>query len=757
MSLFGRKKAAKRDGGTKGQDDVPEIERGGAKGHGKRDRKQRKARRRHGADTMASVLSEAVQDECLDVFRQNRRFDFMRDGVLTHVGWGLNVEDIGGLSKKDAKDRSKGAIIEAINSNRISAMTTSELMDAGILLLIPNEGTLEAADEFVLLVNAPYRTFFVSDDGQTVDDDNAVEVSFADARDVLDGDVSITDLLCDHGYTPLMEDVNGNPGSSGPIEVQPGMTADADPEETSTMQPVEMPTRVQDDYAEPAPAQDDFDDLDDAIDEAIDEAEPAPAPMPAPAEPDPEPEPAPADPEPAPQPAPQPQGQDADPQPQGTDETNDEDASDVIDAAAYVNIVSKSLWDPADLQLQLDTTPFEQRFAVPSQAFTPFAEDRGDGPFESYLGQLSREANTDMMHEHEKNVGVLRQRYMKLVLHYISQLVSYYDLVNGESPYAKAIEDVNDVYNADIQRVDDDMGIEEQRIKQSYEERREHWAEGEKAKWIQSYDQEHIGEVQDQIARVRARKVEAIEADYNKNRSQVLEDRKTEAEKRLDYGVTEILAALNDDYRKMAVHEQQTYEAHRRRIQEWIEDNRQDAVAYAAELRESNRQQQLADKVREEWQGYLDDAQGDFDRKLKSMRLDLENERRASQARIDEITRDRDRVAKDAGEQKRQLEERIDDLIKQMGELDEKKAKEYEGKLEDARRKADEAEARYEDQKHSARQLGTFWIVILVIVAVAALCLGALFGVVHGIDMAKVATGAIGDATSAVAGLLPAA
>lgn len=161
--------------------------------------------------------------------------------------------------------------------------------------------------------------------------------------------------------------------------------------------------------------------------------------------------------------------------------------------------------------------------------------------------------------------------------------------------------------------------------------------------------------------------------------------------------------------------------------------------------------------MREEWQGYLDDAQGDFDRKLKSMKLDLENEQRASQARIDEITRDRDRVAKDAGEQKRQLEERIDDLIKQMGELDEKKAKEYEGKLEDARRKADEAEARYEDQKHSARQLGTFWVVILVIVAVAALCLGALFGVVHGIDMAKVATGAIGDATSAVAGLLPAA
>lgn len=712
-----------------------------ARDYDKKDK--RRKRRGHDKDSMASVLEEAVQDECLDTMRSNSAFDIERGGVRTHVCWAVSADDLGGLSKKTAKDRSKGAIIEAINTNRISAMTTQTLLNANILVIIPTEETLEAADEFSLLVNAPYRTFFVSDDGLNVDDDDAVEVTLEDAHDVSEGRITIEELLRSKGYRPLVDGTAGTqeattvmqPGSNVLSMHASGNVLDV-PDDTSAQAPASVPmddidsilgddgqgaqTPAQPDYQQQVP-QPDYQQPD-----YQQPAQPAYQPVP-------EPQPDYQQPQPDYQPAPEAQQQpapDAQPAPEAA-----QDAPN-IDEEALTGIMSY-VWDREDLGLELSIEPFELQFDQPSKAYEPFDEDRGTGPLSDYLRQMSKEANAEMAREHAENVDRLRVRYIALGTRYIAALTSYFDLDSGESDYVKRIQKVDDHAQELRLGLDERTRADVQRLNEVYDKSRNAYADAERARAIQRYDQLHQDELTVKISKSQSTAMAEIEAQVGREREAVLADRRRDATKRFEYGMTEILARLEEDYAKMAKSEQATYLKHRERINTWLDDNRADEAAYAHTLAEAQRQQEEADKVRAEWQGRLDDAQADFKRRCDSMRAEFEQSSRQAELKLDSEksahAADNDRHASERAD----LDNRINELLAKYKDLDEEKSREYEAKLKAARSDAEDAKTQLAHSDDRIRHVSVLWVVITILVAITMACLGALYGTTSGINIAS--------------------
>lgn len=161
-------------------------------GDGKKRRKRRKPE-----EMLASVVRESTVNAAVDLLRQNERFALPGNG--SWVALALPVANIGGLSKKQQRDETKGSLIELINHDLIQTITTRSLLDEEILGIIPTRQSLERMEEYSLLTNATYYWMVLSPshDGQefVVNPLNDKPVTYADAVSVAHGSRSMSEYL----------------------------------------------------------------------------------------------------------------------------------------------------------------------------------------------------------------------------------------------------------------------------------------------------------------------------------------------------------------------------------------------------------------------------------------------------------------------------------------------------------------------------------------------------------------------------------
>lgn len=125
------------------------------------------------------VIRETVFETAGSIMRKNKPFAVKRDGEDLYVGAYLKFSDIGGLSKKDMKDESKGSIINLINNGRIQNIYDSELADEEAIVFIPDKDTVWHMDEYALLSeDVQYELVLVSLSDETIEH-TGVEVNLA--------------------------------------------------------------------------------------------------------------------------------------------------------------------------------------------------------------------------------------------------------------------------------------------------------------------------------------------------------------------------------------------------------------------------------------------------------------------------------------------------------------------------------------------------------------------------------------------------
>ena len=180
---------------------------------GQQDEQTAPARKRVG-DRLASVVPETATPAAVELLRSNTPFVFPSGTCWVMLL--LEVDSIGGLSKRDRRDATKGSIIELIESDHIHTVATPEMLEQEMFGIIPTEESLARMDEYSMLTTQAKYTWAVT--WQDPSGDLVMETydsaTFALARDVAVGTTSLREAVGSEAW-------NAHSGETEPAHQEP--------------------------------------------------------------------------------------------------------------------------------------------------------------------------------------------------------------------------------------------------------------------------------------------------------------------------------------------------------------------------------------------------------------------------------------------------------------------------------------------------------------------------------------------------------
>lgn len=722
-------------------------------------REKKKNKRKSKNELLSSVIDESVGESSLAELHANTAFATVRPetGETCFIGWLLNTEDIGGLSRKTAsRDEAKGSIVECIRSGRIKVIATEGLMAYEYLILIPDASTIEAADEFGILRSAPYTAAYIDDklDEQgnfvRIDTPNDIKVSFKDAQDVLAGDISIDELLEERAQSgfvveskrePLLPSADGldrprrRPEDAQPEPVLDDMDdlVDVYEEDEVSFAPDmtgEMPSQptgeipVDDVYATGQHARQAMDELPDInIDEDMAyggapiydpsydqsfEQQQQPSVPEYPQYPVQEQAPRHAVPE-------EPQIQSV------ADNTsyqvNFEDFTEQLNRMFYSD----------ELPFEVSLQPFNATFVQGNNPPT-FPVERGEGWLAEQLSQMSMDANADLARLHEDNITYLRTRYEHLMGLYIDGLVRRLDVNDSDTRFGVVKAELNRERDAKLNNIESEVAQRVAELDAHFEEQVKHEGEIAAKRAESQYRQRHERDREARRGRIISQVRAEIDADYHADLDAVLELRRDEAAKRIDYGVTSVLGILIEQYEKLRAQEMDRYDQYRDSFAAWIDENRKEDIAYAQTLAEDQRQGEKAERLRVEYDQQFARQAEEFERKKQSLEAQLAENTRAADMRIEEIKRRHEEELEAVRHERDEINERLQSMMDRYDELDEQKDQQYSSRMKVMQDRIDADTVRYAALERQHKHTSILWIAVAVIAIACALFLGMLIG-----------------------------
>ena len=719
MLGFGKRK--KRDDET---DEVLEPV-----GKKKKDKKADKKGRKR-SEGLASVLKETVMDQVMTSMRTCPRFVVHHNGELYHVGLMLDVDSIGGLSRKKRDDEGRGALVEDLDSGRIEVIVTANLLANQRLVIIPSAKSFSIAVEHKLLRDAIYQVCFVSDDGRGIyltwdDDQEPIDITLDQAMEIAEADGD------DDGIVEFFEDA------------QAYWACD------------ELAAPV-DDYGDDGDdAYFEGDEFDDEEDEPIDLDEPdsnmtqampkgtgeEPVPAPVPLE-GPEARPAPAQPQaqshPQPQPAPQPQmpmsqqpepPRPAQPQPQAPQPAPERPAGRQVEPKEWFE-AARSRYFSDDLGIEVSFDRFDAQFAQIASHCVGFAETSvpGQGFIPEYLDGMRRNANADLRRLHRDNMRQLRLHFGDRLAESLVGISRSLDLA-GESEFSKAKQAI-------------DEHLEEQKAASTGEiEARRHQLQAlfdaaadqaglaaeqtAKAEYRARYGAEH----QRKLSQVALDVLSDIEAEHADELTELYDRRRDEAALLVERVISDLIAETSELYRtEMQPAENELFERHRQAMAEWLEQNRAADVAYVQATREKLERDNSVARAQAEAKAQVERVAAEARAESERYARALDEARRAREEAVSDLERkhkvELDRIIAEKADLADRLE-RAQDGIVHAGDDAEKRAQDRVKLLEDRLTDRDNDIARLE---RSGRMRWWIFAAILVVCIVAGVCMGLVYG-----------------------------
>lgn len=648
---------------------------------------QSKAQPKKKASSMSQILHESVLETALDKFKENDQFIHMENGKPKYVGLILDTANIGGLDKKSRKDEAKGSIIECINSGRISTYISSDLMDAGLICIIPNSDTLVALDEFNLLTSAEYELGQVDENGDVELLDK--KVTYSEIADFASEDGNISSIL----DAPKEDDE----------PVLPAGVVQEEPEEEVV--PVEE------------------DDSDDDTPVAIVEPDEDPLPVEEPVEPEPVPESVPEE-TPAAVEDDAPAGDDFDPYQAAM--AADQVPEQTVPGELTNQVVVRKFYSE-DLGLEVTSEPFDAQF-MQNNPYIPFDENRKSGWINDQLNEMSRAANVELARMHSENQWQMRERYFKLVSMACERIRVDLDIHDPDTQYGQMYSEIQ----ADRQ---DHLDSIDQRVMRRKEEIENNWRERlkevgmEAARAAQHQYRERYGHQHDvEVYNIEPAERAAIEDEYQDALHDMYTRRRVEAASLLDLSITEVLDEISDMYLTCLTDERERYAELDKQMRDFVDAHRQDDVARSSTLAEELRQTEKADKVLAEQTAKMQALSEDFRQKREKLLGEIEDLKRSNAQHLLSLKQDNDAAAKRWGKEKEEMEKKYDDLLSRFRELDATKEKEFEARFTEMRDLNGALEDRCDHLMEVHRKSNLVSVFLLIAVAIAMAAIGFIGG-----------------------------
>lgn len=689
---------------------------------------------------MSDVLHESVASAALDIFQKNSDFIVNSDEPC-YIGLLLNVDDIGGLSKKDRRNEDKGQVIEAITAGHISAYISGDMLANEQIVFIPTFETIDRMNEYALLRSASYRVVLVNDDAEIQETDKTVTVPeivemYEDSSGVKlndfmssfasEGDSSDAGFVDDEfdefdveGQSPGYTTPSGVPQSVDYEVPSPVDTASATTDYEGPAFGDDVSAPAGDSSAAPSGFQPttvatpsegetlpyaDFGDNDPYADMGSGYGGPYADDVP----------------------------------PYGDEPDNDEEEEAVIqvvgDEEALMDTIVRRFYSD-DLGLEVSTEPFDIQF-LKSDTVVPFDENRPAGWLNDYLNQRSVEANTELRHMHAQNLQALRERYLTLVALHCERIERDLDLESEESRYGKRVRDIMSEARDEMKGLSRLVSAKKDDINKDWNEKLDEAAaqaaEDARREYISRFGDTH----QAQLLRVEPDIKQQIDQKATERKRGLYEDRRREAARLLDVGINEILVELSGMHANMVMQENQRRHELQQDLQDFVDDHRKDEIARSQALAEELAQSQKADRVAKE-----------YAEKMAAQTAEFKAKREVDLAEIARIRENSDEILADKDAQNRQTTEALQSQIAELKadnaklmenyvNLDKKRSAEYEGRIAQLTNDKAAVEDSLTHVRATHKRSSRMAIIAAIIAAIATLAVGLVVGYYSGTHVA---------------------
>lgn len=652
-------------------------------------------------DGLASVVDESVPERALELFKTNDAFVVEVDGEDKYAGLLLDTETIGGFGRKAVKDEDKGSILEMIRNNQLSIYATPELLSEEKFIIIPTDDTLANMEEYGILTGAQYSVVLVAADGSFETTD--VAMTYDEACDISTGDAYITDFV--GGEDEQQDDMSDldEPDEESSEDDEPEYEQEDEGDEEVAGESEDDDFEPEDpDYDEqevpflPDEDEDDFDGNED--DGSVENDEPE---------------------------SEQEDAQESEAEPEVEQEPEDEELTPEVEDKFDETIIRRFFSD--ELGLEVSTEAFDSQF-LHGNPYIPFDENRSEGWLNNQLNEMSRDANIDMKRLHEANLFELRSKFYNLLSLHAEHIQKDFDITNPETEFGQLMSDMDMSYAQALDGVEAKVAEKTDELKRAYNEAKEAFVNDARAAAEKQYRERHGRQHEADINAIPAAIKSEIEASRESGKREFMKDRKAKAARQMDLGVSLILQDISREYQKRLADESALCHEWRERINTFLDNNRKDDIARTKALAEELAQQEKADKVLAEYTEKLRAKDAEFEAHTRMLEQEVVNDKKDMQKQIAEYKAECASKVEDVKKQKDEVQSKLDELMEQYAQIDERKGREYEARLAQAKDEAEAWSDKYDYLAAAHKKNNIFIVALAAVGVIAALAIGVLVG-----------------------------
>ena len=648
-----------------------------------------------------SVIREMVFETAVSLMKANKLFRVTRDDEDLYVGILMKFSDIGGLSKKDMKDESKGQIITLINSGGIASLFTADLKAKDSIVFIPNKNTLAQMSEFSLLADdLEYELVLVSAYDETIENTDVfvtldyLQKCHASNRGVADKLTKVLEpafVPGEDGYQAAVQPVNQEPVSQASVES--GTTYD-DPERVF-MEEESRDESDDEDYDDDESDDDESDDDDydeyDAPDNLIGET--------------------PAD------------DSGSSDELVGSDDTLSEDSQPVyLGADTSAMALSRKFFND-DMARELDTSALEQAIAGVGQ-FKALLMRPEDTWLNQQLNAMIDMANRELFALHQQNLDVVRNAYLNAIgSAYIDEMSQVQDYKNDKR-YAEIADKVKEAKAG----VDDLIKSERERLKTEWEQKVANAGEVAKINAEQTYRERYQYQYEERLRNVDAEVMAGLQAAENAAIADLKSVRQHEAQVRLDRLDSQKIDEAVKSYQELLTSEVELYAKHEANLLQFLDDNREAEIARINVLNSELSRDEKIVQIQAEYKAKADALQADFEARISGLQAYIDTARvRHTRDLADKDLAYQSLSAKydaDKAEWKSQIKELTDEVVR----VNDSKTREVETRVAEMRAERDSYSQKYDHLVKTQKSTSMLLLALCGVAVLAALMVGIVVG-----------------------------
>lgn len=293
-----------------------------------------------------------------------------------------------------------------------------------------------------------------------------------------------------------------------------------------------------------------------------------------------------------------------------------------FDAAAMDKYISRQYYSD-DLGLEISSQPFDAMF-LQSNPYMPFQEVQSDSWLDGYVNSLRRDANARLAKLHYENLLLMRHRYMEIITAHCAEITKAVATDDKESRFGFLMAEFEARKKDALDQLPAMVAEYKEGLEKTYADRlrieMENASNTARANFINRYGKEHERELKAVETELRNN----LESEFVSSQAAIMQQRRDEAKRQLDAGITEALSICKDEYTKMMAVERQEYARLQEVIVNYMNDHMAADEAKIAVDMENLRLNNDVARVQQEAAAAMERAQVDFEARVADIKAESE-------------------------------------------------------------------------------------------------------------------------------------